>query len=602
MTRKLLTVDAVGERINSAINLGQPFSFLRLGDGEGELLRFSADAEIQDCSYFCRHFGNDATISTILRGRSNLEQAIASADLVGVRDDVVNALPSASTIDKTSEDFLPRFLESFPLREAERAHMDLHKDSFAARRIFHLWEWYSQWEPAHSQEVSSQWVHIDLQMRHFWEDLIASQAEISLISSMPQLARNIEARFGVRVELIEIPTQDPNQKKQMDARQEIAARIGPGAKGKVFFVAGGLAAKHYCDIVKRNDGIAIDIGALTDAWDGRPTRPMVALAKAPLTSSSYAPPPALRSLFPQSPSPHIPNKQLIFHLGFSKTGTTSIQQGLNQNRSRLARDGISYVEAGRNGGSDINHHQFATAFGSDQRAYSAGPPQIDQRSLANLIDEVNREIEMSPCRKQVISSELFTNFGLNREAEDQFFNFVRRHDTTFVFYVREQFDWLVSWYYQAAKNGNMGLWLDEFLRAPDQLPNSERFDTNFLRKIDYFANMVGRDRIVVRSYDAARKNLFADFAGIVGFDPGGYEEEQLNASPPDRDVIGKVLKRRIGMEADPAIDLTHVPDAVVDRALLRGRYAFLRDDLKIQVQSRCAAVNAALTESYGVRI
>ena len=44
-------------------------------------------------------------------------------------------------------------------------------------------------------------------------------------------------------------------------------------KGKVFFIGAGGLAKIYCNIVKQKGGIAIDIGALFDAWAGVLSRP-----------------------------------------------------------------------------------------------------------------------------------------------------------------------------------------------------------------------------------------------------------------------------------------------------------------------------------------
>jgi len=44
-------------------------------------------------------------------------------------------------------------------------------------------------------------------------------------------------------------------------------------KGRVFLIGAGGLAKIYCNIVKQKGGVAIDIGALFDAWAGVYTRP-----------------------------------------------------------------------------------------------------------------------------------------------------------------------------------------------------------------------------------------------------------------------------------------------------------------------------------------
>jgi hypothetical protein len=42
--------------------------------------------------------------------------------------------------------------------------------------------------------------------------------------------------------------------------------------GAVFLVAGGLLGKIYCDRIRALGDIALDIGALADAWMGHNTR------------------------------------------------------------------------------------------------------------------------------------------------------------------------------------------------------------------------------------------------------------------------------------------------------------------------------------------
>ena len=43
-------------------------------------------------------------------------------------------------------------------------------------------------------------------------------------------------------------------------------------RGAVFLVAGGLLGKIYCHRIRELGGIALDIGALADAWVGINTR------------------------------------------------------------------------------------------------------------------------------------------------------------------------------------------------------------------------------------------------------------------------------------------------------------------------------------------
>ena len=45
--------------------------------------------------------------------------------------------------------------------------------------------------------------------------------------------------------------------------------------GMLYLVGGGLYGKLYCQLIKAQGGIALDLGSLFDAWLGIPSRPTV---------------------------------------------------------------------------------------------------------------------------------------------------------------------------------------------------------------------------------------------------------------------------------------------------------------------------------------
>jgi len=45
--------------------------------------------------------------------------------------------------------------------------------------------------------------------------------------------------------------------------------------GMLYLVGGGLYGKLYCQLIKSQGGIALDLGSLFDAWLGIPSRPTV---------------------------------------------------------------------------------------------------------------------------------------------------------------------------------------------------------------------------------------------------------------------------------------------------------------------------------------
>ena len=56
-----------------------------------------------------------------------------------------------------------------------------------------------------------------------------------------------------------------------DTYDKICEQISP-KEGELWLIGAGFLGKIFCDIVKQRGGIAIDIGAVTDAWSGYFTR------------------------------------------------------------------------------------------------------------------------------------------------------------------------------------------------------------------------------------------------------------------------------------------------------------------------------------------
>lgn len=68
-----------------------------------------------------------------------------------------------------------------------------------------LWQWHKRFTYKQHQQICSQWVHADLQLVDFWEELIASQRQIGVVNSCPAVAERIRRWFGVDVNFIDIP-------------------------------------------------------------------------------------------------------------------------------------------------------------------------------------------------------------------------------------------------------------------------------------------------------------------------------------------------------------------------------------------------------------
>ena len=601
--RSFLDAASVIELVETSISSRRPFSFVRLGDGEGSLLGFSTDGASRDDRHYLQlHFEEKSSDADILLFQDHLTEAIASADLIGIRDDVWNASPGAENIDADDPDFFDDFLKFFPLRDVERETLPLH----GARRILMLRRWLVTKAP--NRFYCSQWANADLQLRGYWARLISSQARIGLIGHSRTLGERIAQRFGTVVDFFGVPNGRDRQKRAPCCQHStlwpaIAHSIPSNLRGQVFLIGAGLIGKHYCHVVKTNGGIALDVGALMDAWDGLATRGLVYHDKAPLTASKFGPPPEFQ-LLPHRPVKPQSRKRIFLHAGFSKTGTTAIQKLLHNNEEALATSRVCYVDSGRNNGVDINHHQFARALGVGERFYDQPPPSPDLKLAAKLLGQIDEEVDGTDFDTYLLSSELLTNFSLPRTVEDMFLNWLHDRNVIVLLYLRPQFEWLVSWHMQAAKNGNMGYWLDEFMEDPLALPNSERFDGNFLRKAVFYGKNVSPENIVLGRYDAHDTAFVRSFCERIGLDVAKMKalDRRENVSPPEDRLIKKILVRRAQTaKKDLPLPSNDLP-SLCDRAFLRGAYASERERLKAQVQRRYVEINDEIERTFRVRI
>ncbi len=118
--------------------------------------------------------------------------------------------------------------------------------------------------------------------------------------------------------------------------------------------------------------------------------------------------------------------KLLVHAGIHRTGTTSLQGFLADNRAALAKHGILYPGEAR------NHQQLCWAL----HRGDAG---------ANTVRDLT--VELPDARMMVLSAEDFCahrKTGWLRELAGMF-------DTDAVFYLRRQDHWMMSWYNQHVK-------------------------------------------------------------------------------------------------------------------------------------------------------
>jgi hypothetical protein len=254
--------DALGGFLAERILAAEPFSWIRLNDGEARFLlhlhpELRASVPEREASAMARliwyvWFGqdlDDVSEAGIAALRTQFETAIANADLLG--------LPNADQLasDKVHYGFcagLERYLS----------------------RLF-----------ARSGPKFTTWTGFNLALNEadpFLSSLLGRLDFLGVISPHPELAGRLQRLHGIdHIRSYDIPGETRLDRPRDHADrgthfpaifERIMRELEVPRRGAPFLVAGGLLGKIYCDRIRQLGGIAIDIGALADAWMGYNSR------------------------------------------------------------------------------------------------------------------------------------------------------------------------------------------------------------------------------------------------------------------------------------------------------------------------------------------
>lgn len=240
----------------AAIAKQEPYSLIRLGDGEGRLLGYPEVFNVFEIIHEClgyqfgprvfsalqRVFGKNSVDAGILHLRAMLIDAIGSADLVCVptqcnfRNEITVQNLNAQSAQAVSlrmvvtyrPDLLSKLNETFIFR-------GMHRDGKLA-------------------------------------GLLTGLPFLGLVSHSDATAALKEA-FGVgETQFIQVPGHQTFMQSEAvhypDQYRNIINQINVAHRGDVYLVAAGYLGKVYCHIIKSLGGIAIDIGSVFDGWVG----------------------------------------------------------------------------------------------------------------------------------------------------------------------------------------------------------------------------------------------------------------------------------------------------------------------------------------------
>lgn len=226
-------------------------------------------------------------------------------------------------------------------------------------------------------------------------------------------------------------------------------------------------------------------------------------------------------------------RDLILHIGTTKTGSTSIQAVLARNRAALAAQGVLYPKSP----GDPQHDLLAFALMEnhvqrDRMETSLWRGLAPEVRIAQFHQELDDELRAAPAgtRRVIISTE-FIYILLRQPSEVQ-----RLHDLLaphfdsmkVVVYLRRQDAHFTSLYTQLLRSGEVV--------APDQLKMRPRplHELDYAKMLDRWVAVFGRDAIVPRLFEAPEGGRFdavQDFLEICGVTlPDAAQAAESNSS------------------------------------------------------------------------
>lgn len=192
----------------------------------------------------------------------------------------------------------------------------------------------------------------------------------------------------------------------------------------------------------------------------------------------------------------MPSKpRCVLHVGTMKTGTSTIQSWLGENRKALEEAGWIYP----------------------------GWPCRDSDRIAALVAR-------SPEHQNlVISDEGLWHQSMDRSRTDEIAEALKGYDVTVLVYFRRPDEFLEAWFKQGLKVGSGVHAVQSFLKSYQTRPRALR------KRLETFVTLFGRDNVIVAPYERSQlknANLLSDFLARAGLP----EAVATLPAPPDKNI------------------------------------------------------------------
>lgn len=220
-------------------------------------------------------------------------------------------------------------------------------------------------------------------------------------------------------------------------------------------------------------------------------------------------------------------KELIIHIGIGKTGTSSIQRMLVDNKEVLEENYYYYPSIAL---AKDAHHYLANY-------YYSKPDKIIRES----IEEIIRQYHEGNYRVLLLSSEQFCYCKDSYVKE--FSSYFHDWNVKIVFYVRKQTDLIKSAFLQKLYEGN------DYSHDIATFFRKSKIAFNYLERVKHWEKYFGEDSITVRVFDG-KKDICQDFMEAVGLNNIDIQKTSYSVNMSILPDFIKLISLVDGLEPD----------------------------------------------------
>lgn len=206
----------------------------------------------------------------------------------------------------------------------------------------------------------------------------------------------------------------------------------------------------------------------------------------------------------------IMKKTIYLHIGFPKTGTSTVQSFLNRNKDLLKEKGLFYPTDGK--------YFYKTAHHSLYFAMNFCPDNIEdeyRKTSDELWSDLKNDIDSSNEENIIISCE---NFMLINPED--IYRYLKNYNIKIISYIRDPKVHFESWYKECIRG--VSSFIPTLKKESLDLAINYYIKTFNIRKVlDKYLNVFGLENIIVRIFDRKyfyKNDLISDFLKIFNID------------------------------------------------------------------------------------